>query len=249
MLTEEQIKKGMEKRINKLIKAGKSKEVKEFKKFHLEEDLRDAFFNKLFLIGYEKDKKKKQKLLKQAKNIAKKIPDLKDWPKDPKTFWNIESYGWESRIPKEIREEIKKELSQLKGKNLSLGSGSHPYVANSTLIDISEEMLKNLKGKKVILDLNKAKLPFKNNTFDSVTMVFIVDYLKNLKQLIKEVKRVLNKDGKLIIINSKKPINEFYRIQEHQHVTDFNKILKDFKVEIKEKLICNQNIIFIQARI
>jgi len=143
MLTEEQIKNHIEKRIQRLIKAGKSKEVKEFKKFHLEEDLRDAFFNKLFLIGYTKDKKKKAKLLKQAKLIAKKLPGLKDWPKDPKTFWNIESYGWESRIPKKIRDEIKKELSFLKGKNLSLGSGSHPYVKNSVLVDISEEMLKN----------------------------------------------------------------------------------------------------------
>ena len=44
--SEDAIKKDMEKRINRLIKAGKSKEVKEFKRFHLEEDLRDAFFNK-----------------------------------------------------------------------------------------------------------------------------------------------------------------------------------------------------------
>ena len=49
---------------------------------------------------------------------------------------------------------------------------------------------------------------------DNITAVFIVDYLDNLRNALKEAKRVLKKNGKLIIINSKKPISSFYQIQE-----------------------------------
>ncbi|MBW2996539.1 class I SAM-dependent methyltransferase [Candidatus Woesearchaeota archaeon] len=243
---EEKIKKDIEKKIKRLIKAGKSKEAMRFKSFHEKEDLRDAFFNKLFFMNYS-DRKR---LFNEAKAIADKLPELRGWPSDSRKFWDVESYGWEARIPLRIREFIKEKLSVLQGRNLSLGSGNYPYVRGSVLVDFSREMLNQADAKeKIVLDLDKEKLPFEDKSFDSVTMVFVVDYLRNLDMLLKEVKRVLKKDGKLVIVNTKKPIDDYYRIQEAKHYAgnDLKGILKDFNVEIHEKRVLNRVLVFVEA--
>jgi len=211
-------------------------------------------FSKQKTIRRNIDKKVKKLFDKGKKKEAKEFLDFfeKGGLQDSKFFWNMASYKWDKRISKEIREFIKKELSDLRGMNLSLGSGCYPYIKNSVLVDFSEEMLKKVGGgKKVNLDLNKGKLPFSDSSFDSVTMVFIVDYLKNLDKLFKEVKRVLNKDGKLVVVNSKKPIDEFYRKQEVKHHDEesLKEILRDFKVNIKEKSIGKRTLVFAECRI
>ena len=184
-MKEGDVKKKIEKRIKRL------KDNKFKNQFELDE-LRDSFFNKLFFLGYTKDKKERTKLFNDAKKIVKKIPELKDWPSNSELFWNIESYGWKNRIPEEVRDFIKKEIKP-KGKILSLGCGCYPYVKNAILVDISKEMLDLAKGKKKIVhDLNK-KLPFKNNSFDSVTLIFVIDYIKNINLLINEIKRILKR--------------------------------------------------------
>src|SRR3989344_5215497 len=140
-------------------KRGSSKEINELKN-SLKIDL---FYDKLFLASYEKDKNKEKQLLKQAKEIADKVPELKGWPEDKKKFWSIEAYRWNKTIPDKVRSGISSELNNLikTNNNLSLGSGSYPYLENSVLIDFSEEMLKEAKNakKKVLWDINKS-LPF-----------------------------------------------------------------------------------------
>ncbi len=202
-------KKNIEKKLKRLLKKGKKKEVREFLDFYEKEDTLDAKF-----------------------------------------FWNTASYKWDKRISKKIRDFIKKELSDLRGMNLSLGSGCYPYVKNSVLVDFSEEMLRKAEGcRKVCLDLNKGELPFSDNSFDSVTIVFVVDYLKNLFGLFKEVKRVLKSKGKLIIVNSKKPIADFYRKQEIKHYSsdDLKKILKGFDVETEKKKVDDMVLLFVNS--
>lgn len=208
-------------KIDNLIKKDNSrkKELLRFKEWLNQDELKDKFFHNLFLVNYIKDKARQKQCIKECKKLAEQISDLKGWPDDPTIFWNIESSGWHARLSKEIRHSIRLELNQMINNcdlNLSLGSGCYPYVINSVLLDISEDMLKNVLrfDKKIIYNMNIGCLPFKDNSFDSVSMIFVINYLKNPENVIKEVKRILKKEGRLIIIQSKKQINRLFEIQE-----------------------------------
>jgi len=235
-------------------KFGKLKEIEKLKESFELDELREKFFHNLFLLGYERNKNKKKKLLDEAKDIAKKVPELKGWPENAVKFWDTEAFRWQAAIPLKVRTLIKDELSKRikKGLNLSLGSGNYPYIENSILIDYSKEMLKIVRKakKKIVYDINK-KLPFNSNHFDSVTAVFIVDYLKDLKKVLKDVKRVLKKNGKLVIVNSKNQINELYHMQEKKtwKAIELKNILVSlgFKVKIDTKKIDNKELFFIEA--
>lgn len=231
-------------------KRGNSKEINELKK-SLDTD---SFYEKLFLLSYEKDKNKKAELLKQAKEIADKVPELNGWPKDKKKFWSIEAFRWNQAIPDKLRQGIKSELNNIiKTSNiLSLGSGSYPYLENSVLIDFSEEMLKEAKSakKKIAWDINK-NLPFEKEEFDAVTAIFIINYLSDLKKTLKEAKRVLKKEGTLVIINLKNQIEDFYHSQEEKtwSIKELEDLLLslNFKVKAEIKVIENKELIFIEA--
>lgn len=226
---------------------------KEIKEANRSEKLKDDFFSLLFMMGYSKGKKRKE-LIKKAKKIANKIPEYKGWPENMEKFWNAEAFGWDARIPEEIRKLIKKELrKRIKGKNIELGSGSCPYISRSTILDFSKDMLANApKGhKKIFSDLNK-ELPFKNSSFDSASVVFVVDYLKNLNKTLKEIRRILKKQGKLIIIQSKRPISDYYHKHEKKFwkASELNKLLKlnNFKTKINEFKIQNNELVLIEAK-
>ena len=89
------------------------------------------------------------------------------------------------------------------------------------------------------------------NSFDNITAVFIVNYLTNLKITLKELKRILKKNGKLIIVNSKKPVIRLYKTQEKKfwQPNELKKLLisLNFKVTAEEKRINNTKLIFIEA--
>lgn len=51
-----------------------------------------------------------------------------------------------------------------------------------------------------ILDQSVYKLPFKNETFDSVVLTFVLAEITDLDRAIPEMKRVLKQNGKVIII-------------------------------------------------
>jgi len=243
------LEKEIDNKIKKFIKKfGKTKEIKEFQEITKQDKLKDDFFDIIFKLSYISNKKQREGLIKKAKNLADKIPELRGWPDDSKAFWGAEAYTWLLKIPKKVREEIKKELLKripLGKLNLSLGSGSYPYVEESVMLDFSTEMLKSVPPIKykarLEYDLEKGTLPFKNNSFDTITMVFIIDYLKNLKPVLKEAKRVLKPKGKLILINAKKPIDKWYRKHEVRQYTknQIKSLLKQagFKTKIEEKKI------------
>ncbi|MBW2966605.1 class I SAM-dependent methyltransferase [Candidatus Woesearchaeota archaeon] len=256
-------KKDIEKEIDEKIKHfvkkhGKTKEIKELSEITKEDRLKDDFFDIIFKLSYTSNKRKRKELTAKAELIASKIPGLKGWPRDSKKFWDVEAYAWLGKIPRRIREFIRKELMKripLGTLNLGIGSGSYPYIEDSVLLDLSREMLKlvtPVKSKaKIEYDLEKGKLPFQDNSFDSVTMVFVIDYLKNLKQVLKETKRILKKNGKLILVNSKKPIDSWYRKHEVKHYTrkEIKLLLKQigFKVKIEEKKIDKIVLLFVEG--
>ena len=58
---------------------------------------------------------------------------------------------------------------------------------------------KYTKDVKYIVDLNKSKLPFKNNSVDSAVCNHVLEHLDNPMDLVKEVHRVLKPGAKFII--------------------------------------------------
>ena len=221
-----------------------------------QENLKDEFFNILLRLTYITDKNKRKTLIKKAKTIADKIPALKGWPKKEK-FWDAESGSWIVKIPKHVRQFIRKELLKKIRPgtlNLSLGSGPYPYIKDSVLIDYSEKMLENVLikyKKKIIHDIQKIPWPFEDNQFDTITAVFIVNYLKNLKSIFKEARRILKPKGKIIIVQSAKQIGNFYQQAEKKQYKpeEIIKILKqlNFKTKLEKKKIKNTHLVFIEA--
>ena len=66
---------------------------------------------------------------------------------------------------------------------------------SNEMIQIAKKTLKNAKNieyKKV--DISK-KLPFKDNSFDKVTAILVLNHIKYNKRLFKEIYRILKKDG------------------------------------------------------
>lgn len=68
-------------------------------------------------------------------------------------------------------------------------------------IDISEEAIKKAKkkGLEVKVSSSEQKFPFGDNTFDKVFWGDNIEHLFNPEITLKEIRRVLKKDGKLII--------------------------------------------------
>lgn len=244
--------KEIKKQINNRLKKIRNKSLKKTIK---QEILHEDFFDAIFRINLTKNNAKRKKLIRKAEALASKIPEFKGWPNGSK-FWDVEALSWTENIPKQVREFIANELksSIKKGANLSLGSGSHPYIKNTILLDFSEEMLKNSSKErkdKICFNLNTKPFPFALNSFDSVTAVFVINYLKNLKDVLKEIKRILKPKGKLIIVQSAKPVSELYRIKEKKlwKSEDVEKLLKKlkFKTKIKNKKISKTSLVFISA--
>lgn len=93
-----------------------------------------------------------------------------------------------------------------KEKILDIGCGSYPYFLINTdfreKTGIDPSLRKtNFKGLRLIKHDATQKLPFTDNCFDAITMLAVFEHLdkKLLLAVLKEVRRVLNKNGVFII--------------------------------------------------
>jgi ubiquinone/menaquinone biosynthesis C-methylase UbiE len=138
------------------------------------------------------------------------------------------------------------------GRILDVGCGSYPYFLITTKfkekygIDPSVN-LTLVKNKDIILKKNKidkGALPFADNYFDTITMLAVFEHIDHdkLKTVLKEIRRVLKKDG-IFIITTPAPwadkllhflatfsIISKEEIHEHKHNLSHKKI-KDYLVE------------------
>ena len=172
-------------------------------------DVETEFLTGLLELGYGEPVEEKLKLL------APKIFWARGWPEDKKAFWNAEAFMWGHKIGREARVLLTRELSFLRsGRNLDLGCGAHSYVP-SVGLDFSEKMLQynDQCPEKILGDLEQP-LPFDDSQFDSVTLVFVLNYIKNYRALLQEVQRVLRPEGKCIAVLSAPGINSWQRQKE-----------------------------------
>ncbi|PIN80312.1 hypothetical protein COV13_03795 [Candidatus Woesearchaeota archaeon CG10_big_fil_rev_8_21_14_0_10_32_9] len=93
----------------------------------------------------------------------------------------------------------------VEGKNLNLFGGFENYGLNSVEFDASMYSLKNNNSRNKIQGVYNSNihLPFKNNSFDSATMVSGWQYIENTKKFMKELERVLTPGAEFHVINGK----------------------------------------------
>ncbi len=150
----------------------------------------------------------------KLKRLSQKIPWARNWPEDKKAFWNAEAFMWQRKVERPVRDLISNKLGFLKGVNLDLGCGRYSYIP-SVGFDLSEKMLNANDGckTKIVGDVEK-KLPFHDKEFDSVTAVFLLNYVNNYSLLFTEISRVLKFQGWFVMVLSAKTINEWQRQKE-----------------------------------
>jgi len=211
------------------------------------ENLKDNFFQLMMEYPYTKDSESKKKILHKAMGFAEKIPEFCGWPHDDVAFWNAEAFMWQTKIDKELREEIKNELVFRIGKNnLDLGSGNIVYTPSTISVDYAPEMLElNDNPNKVKHNLEEP-LPFDTESFDSVTSVFVFNYIKNINGLIKEIYRVLKVGGKLTIVQPDEVNDLYYLHVKNDYGESGLRILlkKFFRVDSFVKEVNNKKVVF-----
>ena len=181
-----------------------------------------------------------QKVEHKLRKLAPKIPWAKGWPEHKQAFWNAEAFMWSRKIEKETRALITRELKYLtKGKNLDLGCGAYSYIP-SVGLDFSPRMLHLNDNcyEKIPGDLEQP-LPLPDEHFDSVTAIFVLNYIQSSEQLVLEIGRILKPRGKFVIVMSATKIN---RWQRQKQVNDYSvqkwkRVVqnKGFKVKVYEK--------------
>ncbi len=184
--------------------------------------------------------------------LSSSISWAKGWPDNSHAFWNAEAFMWSKKIDKETRQLIEKELAFLQKrrdhKNLDLGCGAYSYLP-SVGFDFSEKMLQfNERCFEKVVGSLEQKLPFKDAFFNSVTAIFVLNYIKNYHQLFSEIKRILRERGKFVMILSADPINDWQRQKEVNsfNVQEWLSLLKivGFDIEWNNK----DNLLFFKCR-
>ena len=197
-------------------------------------DAENEFLIGLLELGYGEAVEEK------LKKLSSEVVWAKGWPHDRRAFWNGEAFMWRKKIHMRLRSVIAEELSAFNGgRNLDIGCGAFSYV-KSVGFDVAEKMLQfnsNL-SEKVVGDLN-SRLPFGNGSFDSVTAVFVLNYVENLNLLLLEVKRVLREGGKLMVVLYSGQVNSWQRQKEVRHLNleEWREVLEKsgFRVRVWER--------------
>jgi ubiquinone/menaquinone biosynthesis C-methylase UbiE len=177
-------------------------------------DSETEFISGLIEIQYEQDQKLKDKV-SELKDLTKNISWAHGWPENNVSFWNAEAFMWQSKIDKEVRELISSMLREIcKEKVLDIGSGAYSYIP-SVAMDCSQKMLDfNENAVERVLGNLEHELPFNDGSFDYVTAIFVLNYVKNIRLLLTEVKRVLKDKGKFVVVLAANKVKDWHRQKE-----------------------------------
>ena len=210
------------------------------------------FFSTLQQFNHASEDKQINHLIFQASTAAQRIPQFNQWPDNPKQFWNAESIVWRSRIEQDVRNGIMGELSFLGTKdnvNVDLGAGSTCYVPHSVAVDFSDEMLHlNIAAKKIHANLEEP-LPLSDNMCHSASLIFVVNYIKNVQQLLSEAHRILQDNGTLAIVQSSTGVHNLHKMHyKNSHSEAELRLLMQyagFTVDSYTKNIAGKELLFL----
>lgn len=116
------------------------------------------------------------------------------------------SYQWTYFVD-EIKQRIKYFLLQrLHGKNIEVGGGWYLSYPDSVVVDLSSVCLEyNPAKEKLQFDLDTLgegkKLPYRDHSFNSATLISVWQYLKYPKEVVGELERILIPGAELYLIN------------------------------------------------
>lgn len=193
--------------------------------------------------------------------IKKKKENITFFNKWSKSYDAFIFSWWMEHLQDEVLEELPNDFN---GKILDVGCATGSLLARLRKrtrgklygADISPEMIKKAKLKlqglpNIKLSLADAEsLPYKSNSFDYVVSTLIIHHLPKPLQAIREMCRVLRKNGRLIVIDSNfflSVTNYFGKLIEPGFVKMYSK--KEFKqlVEMAGMLLLKQKRIGIFA--
>jgi ubiquinone/menaquinone biosynthesis C-methylase UbiE len=110
--------------------------------------------------------------------------------------------------------EIIKRLPGLSRRYLDIGSGTgeliliikNSFPVDSYAIDYTSTLI-NIPTQKVdIVNLNKCKLPYDNNSIQAITITEVIEHLENYRCILREINRTLEPDG-LVVISTPNILN------------------------------------------
>lgn len=83
---------------------------------------------------------------------------------------------------------------------LGKGYNCYGFEVDEKLVQISKNILKvNRQNQNRIRLVKSKKLPYGNESFDLINLSFVLDYVQDIPMLLKELKRVLKKNGEIYI--------------------------------------------------
>ncbi len=126
-------------------------------------------------------------------------------------------------------------FSDVSGKILDVGCSTGNFLAHCSKdsegidYDKAQLMVARYRGLKVKkCDLNTERFPFKDNTFDAVNAMSVIEHLKDSRNCMSEIRRVLKKGGKFVAITPNLLYWKFKFWDFFDHYTPFTRIrLKD----------------------
>jgi len=145
-----------------------------------------------------------------------------------------------------IEDLIGEEISGKKLLDVGCGDGVLSYLlakkgAQVTGIDSSDEAIKFAKGKNKkhkninFLTASAYHLPFDNQTFDYIVSSDVIEHLANPEQMLLEMKRVWNSNGKIVITTpiklTKEPLDKMHYQEYFEE--DFRRLLNKYFKEVK----------------
>jgi SAM-dependent methyltransferase len=126
----------------------------------------------------------------------------------------------------------------------------NPFLKNPIGVDVQEKEKPRNYKEIYKINLNKENLPFRDNSFDSIIAGEVMEHVENPSFLLREINRVLENNGKLIIstphgcyyweiirnlfFSSIKSIDEGEHLS-NWNILDFERLLRKNGFEVKKK--------------
>jgi len=166
-------------------------------------------------------------LVAASHNSAKRLFDMDFFDSNKSTCGAYEHYSFEEYYLtfKPICETVEKHFHPMRVLDVGCAKGSLVYAFRATGIeafgvDVSGYAIscapKSLRPFLSTVDLDKERLPFRDNFFDFVTFFGSIEYLRNHKHAIAELERVLVDGGSLLLTTLyRRSKNDTYRINIH----------------------------------